>query len=68
MDLAEELGTSYERLMMHAQSFLEYGEYWSEGGRFEGFYIPDEFWVHYQIVVDHPIDQTKTGNFLSCSC
>ncbi len=57
---------SYEDLIAHAREFAERGEYWCEGEKFEGEYLPDQFWEHYEEVTG-----TKVKNkwsFFSCSC
>ena len=65
-DFAESYGEDFETFMYHAKDYLEHDEYWVEGGRFEGDYVPEEFWDHYQMVTGTVVE--KKGSFFSCSC
>jgi hypothetical protein len=65
--IAEDLGVTYEELMGAARRHELHGDYWVEGGRFEGHYIKDEFWTHYYAINDDR-EYQEHGNFLSCSC
>jgi ribonucleotide reductase alpha subunit len=58
----------YDEIMEAAHGYLTYGEYLSQGGKFEGCSVPDEFWIHYAIVTGKPVDPMETGSFFSCSC
>ena len=58
----------YEELLERAAEWVASGEYWCEGGRFEGEYVNDEFWVHYEIVTGRTVESSKRGNFFTCSC
>lgn len=66
--IAQELDVDYEDLISHAQSYLEYGDYWCEGGRFDGVYLPDDFWDSYEILFDVKVPQNEKYSFFSCSC
>ncbi len=64
-DFADELGVEFDDLMFHAEARIrDSWHYWSEGGKFEGEYIPEEFWVHYELVTG----KRGEGSFLTCSC
>jgi hypothetical protein len=67
-EFAEHIGTNYNDLMDAAKSYLSHGEYFVQGGDFEGYSIPDEFWEKYQIVTRETVDEDDRGSFLSCSC
>ena len=58
---------SYDDVMSHAKEFLEFGDYWCEGGRFEGLRFPDEFWEHYSALTGETVEDDK-GTFFTCSC
>lgn len=63
---ADELGCSLDELLDNATAYAEHGDYWIEGGRFEGQGIPDDFWDNYEKVTGK-----KAGDrwsFFSCSC
>jgi hypothetical protein len=65
---ADEIEVGYSELLDRARSYVEYGDYWSEGGKFESMSVPVEFWDHYELITDHHVDPTDKGNFFSCSC
>jgi hypothetical protein len=78
MDFADSLGggtdyddnpypdVTYTDLIERARAFQEEGEYWSEGGRFEGQGIYRGFWEDYALVTKKPV--TDAYGFFSCSC
>ena len=45
-----------------------WGEYLCFGGLLEGEYVPDEFWMHYEIVTDQAVEEDHRGSFFTCSC
>lgn len=59
-------GIAYEDLMDAAHCYQNHGDYLSQGGRFEGMYIPEEFWQHFTAVTSKEV--TDKGSFFSCSC
>lgn len=59
---------TYDEVMSAAQDFLDHGEYLCDGGKFEGDYVPDEFWDHYQVVKKEKVDENDRGSFFTCSC
>lgn len=59
---------NYLELMHHAKSWLEKGEWWSEGGRFEGTHLPEEFWGHYANITGKKVPEQSRESFFSCSC
>ncbi len=59
---------SFEELMVGAKRYVETGRYLVDGGRWEGFYTPDEFWWHYEILTGECVEESNRGNFFSCSC
>jgi hypothetical protein len=65
---AARIGVDYEELLERARDYIETGEYWSEGGRFEGEYLNDDFWPHYEAVTGTKVPEKSRGSFLSCSC
>jgi len=67
-DFAEQIGTGYYTLMKAAHNWLLYEEYFVEGGKFEGEYVPEDFWVYYDMVMGTKTPEEKRQNFLSCSC
>lgn len=65
-EYAKIVGVTYDDLMDHAKDYVAHGEYWTEGGRFEGKHIPDGFWGHYETITKQEVKDR--GNFFSCSC
>mgnify|MGYP001562613129 CR=1 FL=1 len=58
----------FEDLMAAANRYIDYGDYWVEGGRFDGIYLPDEFWDHYEKCTGKVVDEDDKNSFFSCSC
>lgn len=64
----------YDQLMAHARKWVSThdgkysGEYWCDGGRFEGQSLPAEFWDHYDRVLSTNTPKVKRGSFFTCSC
>lgn len=65
---AEEIHATYEEMMKATEAYLKHGEYWNEGDRFEGTYLPDEFWSHYQAATGTIVGDNERLSFFSCSC
>lgn len=59
---------SYQELMDGAEAYLKHGDYLIDGGKWEGFDVPDEFWDHYEIVKQVAVPEDQRGSFFSCSC
>ncbi len=72
-EYAKNLGVDYEDLISNAESYFIHGDYWSDGDRFDGEYIPKEFWdwIEDAKVFDMTRKSSKffdRGSFFSCSC
>lgn len=65
---AVSVGLSLDELLRGAGSYLKYGEYLIDGGRYEGVYMPDTFWQDYQVYTGIAVNEDKQGHFFSCSC
>jgi hypothetical protein len=65
-EYAKRINTTYDRLMEAADNYLKYGNYFCQGGDFEGEYIGDEFWDRYEKIRKQRVDNRLS--FLSCSC
>jgi hypothetical protein len=65
---ADRVGTSVEDVIQHAKDYIQYGDYWCEGGRFEGESVPDEFWDHFENITGRVVRERERGSFFSCSC
>lgn len=62
-DYAERVDQSYETIMQYAAA--DAGDYICEGGRYEGEYVPKEFWEHYKNVTGK---DGRGESFFTCSC
>ena len=58
----------YDELMWAAKDFLRKGDYLCDGGRWESFDFPDDFWIHYENVTGIKVPEDKRRSFFSCSC
>lgn len=66
--IARRLDVEYDELMDAAKRYVVYGDYWSEGGKFEGVQLPYDFWEHYEEVTSTHVDEDDKHSFFSCSC
>lgn len=69
-EFAESIDVSYEELMDNARMYVHSGgdHYWSEGPRFEGQDLPQDFWNWYELVTGEVVKQDLRYSFFSCSC
>lgn len=67
-NVANTLGVEYDDLIERAKDYVNHGEYWIEGGRFEGEYIPEDFWPAFTQVTGIKVPEQDQSSFLSCSC
>ena len=65
---ASSIGVGVDELIERATYFLDDGSYWGNGDRFDGVYLEDEFWPHYQAVTGRVVSDEQRGSFFSCSC
>jgi hypothetical protein len=61
-------GIGYDELMQAAERYLRTGAHFSQGGRFEGMYVPEEFWDHYEKATNTSVEGDQRGSFFTCSC
>lgn len=74
--MCHEMGCRLDELLNKARLYLEYGDYWSDGGRWEGGapgFDAKVFWPLYEIIMDVEVpekfkDDSYEGDFFSCSC
>lgn len=67
-DYADSIDETFNSLMSATQDYLEYGEYFNRGEKFEGRYLPREFWYHYQTYTGKIVHPDYQHSFFSCSC
>jgi hypothetical protein len=65
---ATDADITYEGLLDGAKAYLEHGSYLCEGGKWEGFMTPPEFWTHYEAVAGVKVSEDDRGSFFTCSC
>ena len=68
MDYAESIGVNYDDLIESARAYLESGEYWNEGDKFDGAQLYDTFWSDYELVTGEIVPADQRYSFFSCSC
>jgi hypothetical protein len=66
--IASDCDITAMELIAGANKFLDSGEYLNEGGRWEGTYLPDEFWPNFEIVTGRKVEEKNRESFFSCSC
>lgn len=66
--ISEGVPYTMEDVLFHARAFVEHGEYWSEGGDFEGQGIYNGFWDDYTSITGLPGPSDGDYHFFSCSC
>lgn len=59
---------TFEELIDRATCYVNGGEYWSEGGRFEGQGLYDEFWDDFEELTGLKVPKGDRYSFFSCSC
>ncbi len=65
---ASDTAVTYEELMFAASDYLLYGNYFIQGGKFEGVSMPDSFWADYETVTGEKVPDDAKGHFFTCSC
>jgi hypothetical protein len=61
-------GLDYDELMDAAVDYVKYGNYLNHGPRFEDEWLEDEFWDHYEVVMNTKVEDDNRGCFFACSC
>jgi hypothetical protein len=59
---------TYETIMKGAKDYLKTEDYMCEGPFFEDYIVPDEFWIHFEIITGNSIPTEKKRSFFTCSC
>lgn len=67
-DIAGGLDLTEDELKAAAEDYVDHGGYLVDGGKYEGEYIPEDFWDAYELVTGKKVSDDDRGNFLSCSC
>ncbi len=65
---AADKGLSRAEIIEAANARIDSGDYLCEGGRWEGEYVPEEFWPHFENVTGRKVHEGDRNNFFSCSC
>lgn len=59
---------TFEMLIDRATAYVNGGEYWSEGGRFEGQDLYPEFWDDFEQLTGLTVPEDDRYSFFPCSC
>ena len=59
---------TFEELIDRATCYANGGGHWSEGARFEGQYLYDEFWNDFEELTGLKVPEGDRYSFFSCSC
>lgn len=59
---------TFEELIDRATQFVNGGEYWCEGSRFEGQSLYDEFWDDFEELTGLKVPKGDRYSFFTCSC
>lgn len=62
------IGSDLDELLYRTRDYLLHDEYWNEGARFDGEYLPDGFWSYYEDYTNTKVEDGKRYSFFSCSC
>ena len=57
-----------EELLLRTKDYATKGDYWSEGGSFEGQDLYPEFWPDFTILTGIEVPENNQYSFFSCSC
>jgi hypothetical protein len=67
-NFARSIDSSLDELIERASDYAERGDFWVDGGRFEGQSIPQTFWNDYEVYTGKKVAAEDKHNFFSCSC
>lgn len=68
-EFANEIGATYQELIEHATAYVEHGQSWHEGDRFEDYpQVPRNFWRQFERATGIRTDIDDDYGFFSCSC
>lgn len=57
-----------EEVLERAKDYVENGQYWSQGGDFEGEGLYPEFWTDFEVLTGISCPENERYSFFSCSC
>lgn len=66
--IADDHDLDAEELLEAADEYIKYGNHFSQGGKFEGEYLTEAFWPHYEVIRNVAVPDSKRNSFFSCSC
>lgn len=67
-NFANGYGVSYRDMLDAGTRFLSHGDYFCDGGTFEGEHVPDEYWDHYENITGRKVKSDDRESFFTCSC
>lgn len=57
-----------EEVLDRAKAYVQNGEYWAQGGDFEGQGLYPEFWTDFEVLTGIACPESERYAFFSCSC
>lgn len=67
-NFARKYGFTGARMIEAADEWLRTGDYFCDGGTFEGESVPEEFWEHYEQITGKKVEENNKQSFFTCSC
>lgn len=67
-NFAAQYAMDLQDILDAAHDYVTRGEYLNHGPRFEGEYVPKEFWTHYSEFTGTEVSEDDRGSFFTCSC
>ncbi len=67
-DYADQIDVTVNNILEAADDWVNHGDYFMQGGKFEGVTLPEEFWGHYESIRGREVDENDKECFFSCSC
>lgn len=64
----DDSGLDHDELIDAGIEWVKYGNYKSDGGRWEGQDVPDEFWPYFETLTGMRVKENDRMSFFSCAC
>ena len=67
-EYAQEIDEDPEVLIQAGKDYIQSGEYLSDGGKYEGVCLKNEFWDHFEVITGIKVQVPARQSFFTCSC
>lgn len=67
-EFGAKFGYSGNKMIQAGKEWVKAGDYFSDGGTFEGEIVPGEYWEHFEVLTGLKVDASDRQSFFSCSC